>query len=92
MFTTTLVLTLLLKTKGFVVYNDESKKGLGYVLMQHGNVIAYASRQVSCPWFGVGCNGVHITGVMILLVWILSLDLYESQEFEVFDDIKILIT
>jgi hypothetical protein len=49
MLTTTLVLTLLLGTKGFVVYNDESKKKwLGYVLRQHRKVIAYASRQLSC--------------------------------------------
>ncbi|GJT79704.1 putative reverse transcriptase domain-containing protein [Tanacetum coccineum] len=28
---------------GFQIYSDASKKGLGYVLMQHGKVIAYAS-------------------------------------------------
>lgn len=33
-------------TEGFVVYSDASKKGLGCVLMQHGKVIAYASRQL----------------------------------------------
>lgn len=26
----------------YVIYNDASHKGLGYVLMQEGNVIAYA--------------------------------------------------
>ncbi|GJU77683.1 putative reverse transcriptase domain-containing protein [Tanacetum coccineum] len=30
----------------FVVYCDESNQGLGYVLMQRGKVIAYASRQL----------------------------------------------
>ena len=30
----------------FIVYNDASKKGLGCVLMQHGKVIAYDSRQL----------------------------------------------
>ena len=30
----------------FVVYSDASKKGLGYMLMQHGKVLAYASRQL----------------------------------------------
>jgi hypothetical protein len=44
--TTALVLTLPLRTKGFVVYNDASRKWLGCVLMQHGKVIAYASRQL----------------------------------------------
>jgi len=29
-----------------VVYSDASGKGLGCVLMQHGKVIAYASRQL----------------------------------------------
>ncbi|GJU54578.1 putative reverse transcriptase domain-containing protein, partial [Tanacetum coccineum] len=30
----------------FVVYCDASKQGFGYVLMQRGKVIAYASRQL----------------------------------------------
>jgi hypothetical protein len=40
---TTLVLALPTKFGNFVVYNNASKKGLRCVLMQHGNVIAYAS-------------------------------------------------
>nr|GEZ88031.1 reverse transcriptase [Tanacetum cinerariifolium] len=39
------VLTLLSGSGGFQIYSDDSKKGLGCVLMQHGKVIAYASRQ-----------------------------------------------
>ncbi|XP_057975280.1 uncharacterized protein LOC131162691 [Malania oleifera] len=31
---------------GFVIYSDTSKKGLGYVLMQQGRVVTYASRQL----------------------------------------------
>jgi len=31
---------------GYVVYTDASKVGLGCVLMQHGRVIAYGSRQL----------------------------------------------
>nr|GEZ56425.1 putative reverse transcriptase domain-containing protein [Tanacetum cinerariifolium] len=31
---------------GYQIYSDASKKGLGCVLMQHGKVIAYASRQL----------------------------------------------
>ncbi|XP_075665014.1 putative mitochondrial protein AtMg00860 [Castanea sativa] len=38
------VLTLPTGSRGFVIYNDASQKGLGCVLMQHGKVIAYASR------------------------------------------------
>jgi hypothetical protein len=43
---TTPVLTLPFGTSGFVIYSDASYKGLGWVLMQHGKVIAYASRQL----------------------------------------------
>jgi hypothetical protein len=42
--TTALVLTLPSGIEGFVVCNDASGKGLGCVLMQHGKMIAYASR------------------------------------------------
>jgi len=31
---------------GMVIYSDASRRGLGCVLMQHGHVIAYASRQL----------------------------------------------
>nr|GEZ91398.1 reverse transcriptase [Tanacetum cinerariifolium] len=40
------VLTLPSGTGGYQIYSDASKKGLGCVLMQHGKVIAYASRKL----------------------------------------------
>jgi hypothetical protein len=40
------VLAFPTKSENFVVYSDASKKGLGCVLMQNGNVIAYASCQL----------------------------------------------
>src|SRR5256884_6511486 len=40
------VLTIPSGTGGFVVYSDVSHQGLGCVLMQRGNVMAYASRQL----------------------------------------------
>ena len=40
------VLTLSECTNGFVVYCDPSRVGLGCVLMQHGKVVAYASRKL----------------------------------------------
>ena len=44
--TSALVLTLSTDAGGYAVYCDASKIGLGCVLMQHGKVIAYASRQL----------------------------------------------
>nr|GFC72230.1 retrotransposon protein, putative, Ty3-gypsy subclass [Tanacetum cinerariifolium] len=41
-----LPLTKLMRKGGFQIYSDASKKGLGCVLMQHGKVIAYASRKL----------------------------------------------
>nr|GFB42651.1 putative reverse transcriptase domain-containing protein [Tanacetum cinerariifolium] len=40
------ILTLPSGSRRFQIYSDASKKGLGYVLMRHGKVIAYASRQL----------------------------------------------
>jgi hypothetical protein len=40
------MLALPTESSNFVVYSDASKKGLGCVLMQNDNVIAYASRQL----------------------------------------------
>ena len=33
-------------TKGYIVHYDTSRLGLGCVLVQHGKVVAYASRQL----------------------------------------------
>ena len=46
LLTTAPVLTLHSGSEGFVVYCDASRIGLGCVLMQHGKVVAYASRQL----------------------------------------------
>jgi hypothetical protein len=43
---TALVLALPMKFGNFEVYRDDSKKGLGCVLMQNGNVIAFGSHQL----------------------------------------------
>ena len=40
------ILTFPSGSGGFVVYSDASHQGLGCVLMQHGRVVAYASRQL----------------------------------------------
>ena len=41
-----LILTIPSSSGGFVVYSDASPQGLGCVLMQHGKVVAYVSRQL----------------------------------------------
>nr|GFA83910.1 putative reverse transcriptase domain-containing protein [Tanacetum cinerariifolium] len=40
------ILTLPSGSGGFQIYSDTSKKGLWCLLMQHGKIIAYASRQL----------------------------------------------
>ena len=40
------VLTLLNEKDNFTVYTDTLKEGLGYVLMQNKNVIAFTSRKL----------------------------------------------
>ena len=44
--TTAHVLAIPSGNDGFMIYSDASKMGLGVVLMQHGRVITYASRQL----------------------------------------------
>ena len=44
--TTSTILALPYPTRHFVIFCDASKMGLGYVLMQHKKVMAYASRQL----------------------------------------------
>ena len=44
--TTAPVLTIPNGTEGYTIYSDASGRGLGAVLMQHGKVISYASRQL----------------------------------------------
>lgn len=43
----TLILTLPSCSKGYVIYCDVSRVGLSFVLIQVGNIIAYASRQLN---------------------------------------------
>ena len=40
------VLAVLSGVEGFEIYTDAFRQGLGAVLMQHGSVVAYASRQL----------------------------------------------
>nr|GFD17325.1 putative reverse transcriptase domain-containing protein [Tanacetum cinerariifolium] len=54
----------------FQIYSDASKKGLGCVLMQHGNVIAYASRQLKPYEVNYPTHDLELAAVVFALkIW-----------------------
>ena len=64
------VLTLPEGTKGFVVYCDASRVGLGCVLIKHGKVIAYASRQFKVHERNYPTYDLEIAAVVFALkIW-----------------------
>ena len=68
--TSSLVLTLLEGTKGFVVYFDASRVGLGGVLMQHGKVVAYASIQIKVHKKNYPTHDLELAAVVFALkIW-----------------------
>jgi ribonuclease HI len=84
--TTAPVLTLPDGINGFVVYTDASRKGLGCVLMQHGKVVAYASRQLKDHEQNYPTHDLEMAAVVhALKIW--RHYLYGAQ-FEVFTDHK----
>ncbi|TMX01104.1 hypothetical protein EJD97_025199 [Solanum chilense] len=68
--TSALELTLLEGTKGFVVCFDASRLGLGCVLMQHGKVVPYASRQLKDFYMSVLYNLGKANVVVDALNWL----------------------
>ncbi|GJX15550.1 reverse transcriptase domain-containing protein [Tanacetum coccineum] len=55
---------------GFQKYSDASKKGLGCVLMQHGKVIAYASRQLKPYEVNYPTHDLELAAVVFALkIW-----------------------
>ena len=50
-----------------MIYSDASKKGLGCVLMQHGNVIAYASRQLKPHEVNYPTHDLELAAVIFAL-------------------------
>ncbi|CAJ2638266.1 unnamed protein product [Trifolium pratense] len=84
--TTAPVLILPDAKESFVVYCDASKLGLGRVLMQGGNVVAYASRQLKVHERNYPTHDLELAAVVFALkVW--RHYLYGSR-FEVFSDHK----
>ena len=70
----------------FVVYCDASKMGLGGMLMQNRQVVAYASRQLKVHEKNYPTHDLELTTVVFVLkIW--RHYLYESK-FEMFSDHK----
>ncbi|KAD4586135.1 hypothetical protein E3N88_23736 [Mikania micrantha] len=64
------ILTLPSCTGGYQIYSDASKKGLGCVLMQHGKVIAYASRQLKTYEVNYPTHDLELAAVIFALkIW-----------------------
>jgi hypothetical protein len=73
-------------TEGFVVYSDASRKGLGCVLIQHGKVVAYTSRQLKTHEINYPVHDLELAVVVFALrVW--RHYLYGSQ-VQIFTDHK----
>ena len=80
------VLILLILKESFVVYCDASKNGLGGVLMQNRQVVAYASRQLKVHEKNYPTHDLELAAVVyVLKIW--RHYLYGSK-FEVFSDHK----
>ena len=80
------MLTLTEGTKGFVVYWDASRVGLGWVLIQHGKVIAYASTQLEIHEKNYPKHDLELVGVVFALkIWrhylyVVHINVYMDQK------------
>ncbi|KAK4384472.1 Retrovirus-related Pol polyprotein from transposon [Sesamum angolense] len=71
---------------GYVVYTDASRQGLGCVLMQHGKVIAYASRQLRPHEINYPTHDLELAAIVhALKIW--RHYLY-GETFQIFTDHK----
>ncbi|KAL0386526.1 UNVERIFIED_CONTAM: Retrovirus-related Pol polyprotein from transposon [Sesamum latifolium] len=71
---------------GYVVYTDASRQGLGCVLMQHGKVIAYASRQLRPHEINYPTHDLELAAIVhALKIW--RHYLY-GETFHIFTDHK----
>jgi hypothetical protein len=55
------------RIEGFVIYSDALKKGLGYILMKHGKVIAYVSRQLNPHEVNYPMHDLELAAVVFVL-------------------------
>ena len=58
------MLILLKGTQEFVLYYGASQVGMGCVVMQHGKVIAYLSRQLKVHKLNYLTHDLHLTAVV----------------------------
>ena len=64
------VLTLPVMGLEYVIYSDASRNGLGYVLMQQGKVVAYASRQLRPHELNYPTHDLELAAVVFALkIW-----------------------
>ena len=78
------ILTLPSGSRDFVIYSDASGSGLGCTLMQHGKVVAYASRQLKPHERNYPTHDLELAAVVFALkIW--RHYLY-GEQFEVFTD------
>ncbi|KAL0555980.1 hypothetical protein IC582_004483 [Cucumis melo] len=64
------ILALPVIGKDYVIYCDASRLGLGFVLMQDGNVIAYASRQLKEHECNYPTHNLELAAVVLALkIW-----------------------
>ena len=68
--TSSSVLTLPKGSDGFVVYDDASLIGLNFVLMQHGRVVSYDSRQLKVHEKNYPTHDLELLAVVFTLkIW-----------------------
>ena len=80
------ILTIPSGSGGFTIYSDASRKGLGCVLMQHGKVVAYASRQLKPYEQNYPTHDLELAAVVFALkIW--RHYLY-GEQCEIFTDHK----
>ena len=66
------------------MYTDASRQGLGVVLMQHGSVVAYASRQLKKHEVNYPTHDLELAAVVFALkLW---RHYFYGARFEVFTD------
>ena len=67
--TTTPILTFLVESREYTIYNEASKNDLGCVLIQGDKVIAYVSRQLKPEEKNYPTRDLKLATVVTLQVW-----------------------